>query len=148
MPLILFCPECYHEREINFDLENQIRSKFNLEESDDLAEGIKINQNKVPCSKCDSRVVEVVELKKCRGCENKIPAGRIFALPNTEYCVGCVNATVNEDNYNEDDDNLGNCPRCKKKGIESPLVWRERRREDPHNEFIYYPFICWLQSVT
>ena len=101
-----------------------------------MVEGIRRHQNKIPCSKCDARVVKVVELKKCRGCGKKIPAGRIFAIPKIEYCIDCVNSTVNDDTYDPEDQDLGLCPWCEKKyGIKAPLVWRERKAEDPTKNF-------------
>ena len=136
MPLILLCSECNHDQELNIDLEKKFRSHFNLEKSDDLVEGIKRNQNKIPCSKCGARVVKVVELKKCKGCGKKIPAGRIFAIPKMEYCIDCVNSTVNEDDYDPEEEDLGHCPWCEKYyKIKAPLVWRERKVENPIKNF-------------
>lgn len=33
-------------------------------------------------------------IKKCRKCDEVIPAGRLEILPNTEYCVRCADSVV------------------------------------------------------
>ena len=132
MWLVLFCFDCNHEKELNKSLEQQIRSKLNLNNSDSLLDGIKTSQNRFRCTECNSRKVEVVKSKDCENCGEKVSAGRIYALPSTTLCVNCINK---DEEKIEDEDDVEDCPRCKKKGIKSPLVWRERKIEDPTRDF-------------
>lgn len=72
----------------------------------------------------------------CAKCGQVIPAERVEAIPGVIYCVGCQSGVEHAPppppaNYSGEF-----CPRCKKKGIDAPLVWRRPRDRSVMGEFL------------
>ena len=75
--LVYFFQRSYNSIQMKLNASGISESDFpsgESEKSDDLVEGVQGNQNKIPCSKYEARVVKVIESKQARREADRIAA--------------------------------------------------------------------------
>lgn len=73
---------------------------------------------------------------KCTQCGQIIPAERVEALPGVKKCFACQSGVELAPPPPPPSYSGEFCPRCKKRGIDAPLVWRRPRDRAVMGEFL------------
>ena len=72
----------------------------------------------------------------CAKCGQVIPAERVEAIPGVQFCVACKSGVEHAPPPPPASYSGEFCPRCKKQGVEAPLVWRRPRDRAVLGEFL------------
>lgn len=72
----------------------------------------------------------------CAKCGQVIPAERVEAIPGVKHCVACQSGVEHAPPPPPPSYSGECCPRCKKRGIDAPLVWRRPRDRSVMGEFL------------
>lgn len=133
--LQISCLACDHKVPVDGPLESVLRQKLNLgfeAPETEFSAALEREKHRFRCSACRDRgaTVEGCVDRDCVLCGVPIPWQRLEAVPDTRFCVPCLEAA--EASAGRDaEENLGKCPRCG-----SPLKTYQRKKPGTTSYFV------------